>query len=1054
MLVLTYKLPYIPAASLPNGATVTDGMSTRQPRTGLGFSIITVSRNAAHHITKCLQSVADQTYEAVEHIVIDGASTDGTQALVARHGKRVTRFVSEPDEGIYDAMNKGLRLSSQDYILFLGADDYLMDGQVIEDVAAFLEREGRPDMIYGSIEVRQTGVPPIIHHPRAPAEALDLMICGCLPHQATFARRDVFFGGVGLFDTRYKVHADYDWFLRVLGTDGLRVRQIDRVVSSYFLGGASSQLETGELEVYDIQNSFPLYRRPAWVERRLKEFQKQLLAYRVQLQTATDNNRNSPSVMPSRKKDRKNIFAAPARALARILGSRKRGDASRNETGNIPPEPATAVSDLSIHFFTIVLNGEPFIRYHLDMLMKLPFRWHWHIVEGVAELVQDTAWSVATGGRVDASFHERARSKDGTSEYLDAIAAAHPDRITLYRKPLDKSWYGKLEMVSAPLNNIREECLLWEIDSDEIWRAEQIAAVRNRFLEKPEKTAAYFWCHCFVGPDSLISTRYNYAENPAQEWLRVWRYKPGDHWAAHEPPKLIRSARGFRDVDVARIEPIMHDETEAIGAVFQHFAYVTDEQVRFKEVYYGYPNAVKCWQELQTAIKTKGSVLLRNYLNWVTDDTMADAVSRLGVEPLAVLDKERGEWRFRDEKEPKAPVQVSSGRTPRIVIDGVFFQHDPKSGIARVWRSLLTEWLSTGFAQHVIVLDRAGKTPRIAGLRYRSIAAWDERKTGADSFLLQKVCDEVSADLFVSSYYTTPISTPSIFVAHDMIPELLGAVSDAQLWYEKHHAIDHAALHICVSNSTRNDLLSFFPKLDRERIFVVPHGVNASFRPATDAAIAGFRRRHHLTRPYFLIVGTRIGFKGYKNTPAFFRAFARWPRRNDFDIVCVGGAREFESDLRPLAPGAAVHHLELPDEELSIAYSAATALIYPSLYEGFGLPILEAMACGCPVVTALGSGMEEVSGEAALHFDPKNPNGLVEALSQVVEEMTRRHLVAAGLEHARRFNWPKTAAQYGQILLDACAGLKDGRIARPSPVWHAMREEQMRNQTEIARLRG
>ncbi len=263
---------------------------------------------------------------------------------------------------------------------------------------------------------------------------------------------------------------------------------------------------------------------------------------------------------------------------------------------------------LPVHFFTIVLNGEPFIRYHLELLEKLPFRWHWHIVEGVASLVRDTAWSVATGGRIDESQHDNGRSNDGTSAYLDEIAGAHSDKITLYRKPPGVFWDGKTEMVAAPLRNIQEECLLWQIDADELWTAQQVVAVRNAFQRDPARTAAKFWCHYFVGPEALISTRYNYAQNPMQEWVRVWRFLPGDYWAAHEPPTLVRAARRSRhgrreDVDLAGTFPFSHEETEALGAVFQHFAYVTPEQLRFKEVYYGYADAESRWRDLQIAIR-------------------------------------------------------------------------------------------------------------------------------------------------------------------------------------------------------------------------------------------------------------------------------------------------------------------------------------------------------------------------------------------------------------------------------------------------------------------
>jgi glycosyltransferase involved in cell wall biosynthesis len=260
----------------------------------ISFSIITVARNAAVYIEKCLESVSQQSYSAVEHVVVDGASTDGTQAIVAQHKSRLGACISEPDHGIYDAMNKGLKLAKGDYILFLGADDYLVDANVLTAAAAFIFREQAPDIIYGNLHVRQPGGESTVFRPPPPIEALAFMICGCLPHQATFAHRGVFFDKVGLFDTRYRVHADYDWFLRVLGTGGLTVRHFDRVVGSFFAGGTSSRIEQSQNETYLIQNAFPLFRQPEWVERRLYAFQNQLLACRIQLQVARNGGNMPP----------------------------------------------------------------------------------------------------------------------------------------------------------------------------------------------------------------------------------------------------------------------------------------------------------------------------------------------------------------------------------------------------------------------------------------------------------------------------------------------------------------------------------------------------------------------------------------------------------------------------------------------------------------------------------------------------------------------------------------------------------------------------------------
>ena len=184
-------------------------------------------------------------------------------------------------------------------------------------------------------------------------------------------------------------------------------------------------------------------------------------------------------------------------------------------------------SNLPIHFFTIVLNGEPFIRYHIDVFKRLPFNWHWHIVEGVADLKHDTSWSVPLGGKITDKIHSNGRSIDGTSEYVDKLKQLYPNNITIYRKPPSVFWEGKREMVNEPLFNIHEECLLWQIDADELWTFEQLCNIRKMFIDNPDKTAAFYWCWYFVGEDLVISTRNCYAQNPQQEWLRTWRYKPG-----------------------------------------------------------------------------------------------------------------------------------------------------------------------------------------------------------------------------------------------------------------------------------------------------------------------------------------------------------------------------------------------------------------------------------------------------------------------------------------------------------------------------------------------
>jgi glycosyltransferase involved in cell wall biosynthesis len=251
----------------------------------ISFSVITASRNAAGHIARCLESVDRQTHPRVEHVIVDGGSTDGTQAIVKARSGRVTKLVSEADQGIYDAMNKGIALASGDYLVFLGADDALADDTVLADVATFLEREGRPDVVYGDLEVRE-GKAKSVFHPPPPDEALPFLVCGCLPHQSTVAHARVF-RDLGPFDLRYRIHADYDWFLRVITAPGLKVRSMSRVIGSFASGGASTaQLRRGQEEVYAIQNALPLFQQPEWIARRLHTFQQRTLDLRLRLQEA------------------------------------------------------------------------------------------------------------------------------------------------------------------------------------------------------------------------------------------------------------------------------------------------------------------------------------------------------------------------------------------------------------------------------------------------------------------------------------------------------------------------------------------------------------------------------------------------------------------------------------------------------------------------------------------------------------------------------------------------------------------------------------------------
>jgi glycosyltransferase involved in cell wall biosynthesis len=274
-----------------------------------------------------------------------------------------------------------------------------------------------------------------------------------------------------------------------------------------------------------------------------------------------------------------------------------------------------------VHFFTIVHNGMPFIKRHLEMFEQLSCEWHWHIIEGPAALIKDSSWSLKNGGHLPENTS--ILSNDGTSDYLDSIAEKHPEKITLYRK--NNFWKGKLEMISASLSHLPERALLWEIDVDEIWNAAQIMALVAQFAQEPTRSGALFYCRFFTAPDRILDNLGFYGNNPSQEWRRVWNYKKGDFWKKHEPPCLLREVEPGHFQDVMTLYPFTQQETWRMGLVFDHLAYTTEEQLRFKESYYGYQGATAAWKEMMQCRDPE--IFISNYFPWIQDPIWAVKVS-------------------------------------------------------------------------------------------------------------------------------------------------------------------------------------------------------------------------------------------------------------------------------------------------------------------------------------------------------------------------------------------------------------------------------------------
>lgn len=218
---------------------------------------------------------------------------------------------------------------------------------------------------------------------------------------------------------------------------------------------------------------------------------------------------------------------------------------------------------------------------------------------------------------------------------------------------------------------------------------------------------------------------------------------------------------------------------------------------------------------------------------------------------------------------------------------------------------------------------------------------------------------------------------------------------------------------LSVSHYTKLQLIERL-SVAEHRIFVVPHGVNPHFRAASAEAMASVRVRYRLPPHYVLFVGTE---EPRKNVPLLIEAARIWRARGftDIDVVLAGkrawGSAQIDQAVDACGLGGAVHRLgHIAWADLPAVYSAAEAFVLPSIAEGFGMPLLEAMACGVPAIAADATALPEVAGDAAMLFDPSDSEALADALRRVLGDSAERAaIVRRGFARAASFTWQDTA---------------------------------------------
>lgn len=349
----------------------------------------------------------------------------------------------------------------------------------------------------------------------------------------------------------------------------------------------------------------------------------------------------------------------------------------------------------------------------------------------------------------------------------------------------------------------------------------------------------------------------------------------------------------------------------------------------------------------------------------------------------------------------------------RVTFDDQIATSQTHGGISRYFSELIKEFVSDRVlgvhadpptyvrSMHYLTAGLGRSLPGTFGRHARPLRAANRAVSLLRTIRPEIVHHTYYDAAYLERYADAPFQVTTIY---DMIPELLpGFFPHGNPHRDKRAFVESANLILCISESTKRDLISVYG-VQRAPIVVTPLGVDPVFSPTRPRIAA-------LPQQYILYVGTRTGYKDFF---VLAEAFAQTPLpASGIVLVAIGGGA-FSPDewgeFRRLGIEERVNQVALADNELASAYGHALCFVYPSRYEGFGLPTLEAMASGCPTVLARSSSHPEVGGDAAVYFPPEHVGGLAAVLDRVGQDADQRQAMrVAGLRRAASFTWRRTA---------------------------------------------
>ncbi|PZU86355.1 MAG: glycosyltransferase family 1 protein [Chryseobacterium sp.] len=286
--------------------------------------------------------------------------------------------------------------------------------------------------------------------------------------------------------------------------------------------------------------------------------------------------------------------------------------------------------------------------------------------------------------------------------------------------------------------------------------------------------------------------------------------------------------------------------------------------------------------------------------------------------------------------------------------------------------------------------------------------------------LLNKKFEENSYDLFVPTYYNPYFlnkinGKPFVLTVYDMIHELMPEYFENDPYNVveyKSILIQKATKIIAVSNNTKKDILKFYPQIDPSKIEVIYHGSSIKIEPNVKV---------NLPPSYILYVGSRANYKNFK---FLVKAIAPLLQANPNLSLLAAGGGEFDDDevkwIKSLRLERQIVQKSFKENELGYFYQNAELFVFPSLYEGFGIPVLEAMASGCPIILTKHGSFPEIAGEAGVYFDSNSEEDLKNKIQMLLDNKAlKAEFIKKGIKQVKKYNWEDAAEKCLKVYKEA-----------------------------------